>query len=47
MNAHAAKENAQLRHGWADLVLVPYVDAAVRAAERLLGWGDEAPAARG
>jgi hypothetical protein len=47
VTAHGVKEAAQLRHGGADLVLVPYADAAVRAAERLLAWGDEASAARG
>ncbi len=39
VTAHSATEASRLRESGADLVLVPYADAAVRAAERLLAHG--------
>ena len=43
VTAHGTRETAQLQQAGADLVLVPYADAAHQAAERLLGHAPLAP----
>lgn len=43
VTAHGTQEAAQLQQAGADLVLVPYADAAHQAAERLLGLNLLAP----
>ena len=43
VTAHGTREVAQLQQAGADLVLMPYADAAHQAAERLLGLNPLAP----